>query len=99
MGKASNNRIIDETFIGLLDPKEVHELGREDITSDRPGQSLLQIVQEFGRKGFDQITEERAAQRAALESADVSQKGKKLADFGLDINNGPAHELTLDDGE
>ncbi|WP_315922801.1 hypothetical protein [Mesorhizobium sp. SP-1A] len=98
MGKALNNHIIDESFAGLMDPKEVHELGREDITSGRPGQSLLQIVQEFGHEGFKQIVETRARERAALAASDAPEAGKKLADFGLNSkSDGPAKDMAISD--
>lgn len=83
MGKAVNNMMIDEAFAGLLDPKQIHELGREDITSDRPGESLLKIVQEFGHEGFKNIVEKRAKERDAAIAAETTEKDKKLADFGL----------------
>lgn len=100
MGKTSNNEIIDETFVGLLEPKEVHELGREDITEGRPGQSLLQIVQDFGKKGFDGLVEKRARERELLEKSDVKHKNKQLADFGLKgQDEGMKSSLAIDDNE
>lgn len=94
MGKAVNNEMIDETFVGLLEPKEIHELGREDITSDRPGESLLKIVRDFGHEGFKNIVENRAKEREAAIAADTTEKDKKLADFGLNSKpTSPVSEL------
>lgn len=99
MGKtAVNSNVIDESFAGLLDPKEVHELGREDITSGRPGESLLQIVQEFGPAGFKKIAEDRARERESQVAADVKENGKKLADFGINTKaDGPSNDLSAND--
>lgn len=99
MGKtAVNHDIIDESFAGLLNPKEVHELGREDISSGRPGESLLQIVQEFGQSGFDKIVADRAKERETLAASDVKENGKKLADFGLGSKtSAPVKELSNSD--
>jgi hypothetical protein len=43
--------IIDDTFKGLISPLEVHSMGREDITEDRPGDVLVAEVKQFAAAG------------------------------------------------
>lgn len=84
MGQQSVNKtVIDETFSGLLDPKEIHEMGREDIISDRPGAILLSAVSSFGAEGFKAIAKEREDKRHAADAADKPQTKSDLTDFGL----------------
>lgn len=99
MGQQSvNKEIIDETFSGLLDPKEVHEMGRDDIGSDkRPGAILLSAVRSFGREGFQNIAKEREDQRNAVEADASVQTKSELANFGLrsaDGTDAPEHNIS-----
>nr|WP_250807935.1 hypothetical protein [Neorhizobium tomejilense] len=43
--------VIDETFRGVSAPQEIHRLGREDLTENRPGDVLVDAVKRFAAKG------------------------------------------------
>jgi D-lyxose ketol-isomerase len=43
--------VIDETFKNLVSPTEIHRLGREDITENRPGDVLVDNVTKFAARG------------------------------------------------
>jgi hypothetical protein len=49
--------IIDESFKNVVSPTEVHRLGREDITENRPGDVLIDAVTKFAAKGGFSRTE------------------------------------------
>lgn len=43
--------VIDETFRNLVDPADVHRMGRPDLGTGRPGDVLVEEVRSFASKG------------------------------------------------
>jgi cysteine synthase len=43
--------VIDATFRGVSAPQEIHRMGREDITENRPGDVLVDAVKRFAAGG------------------------------------------------
>ncbi|NTF17494.1 hypothetical protein G6L37_03710 [Agrobacterium rubi] len=77
--------VIDETFAGLVSPKQTFEMGRPELTENRPGTALVEEVRDFDAKGgFRQIAEDRETVRANDEKADAAAgKTKRHADLGI----------------
>lgn len=82
---AIEDSVIDETFRNVVSPIEVHRLGREDITENRPGDVLVQAVTSFAAKGgFN-----RADGKTVADDVNVSIDANGR--MGLD----DAHEVAL----
>lgn len=95
MGKRAvrDAEVIDETFAGLVSPAEVHSIGRPDLTTDRPGDVLVDEVRRFEAEGgFKEIARARAEERRKEEEADAAAKPRQnLPDFGIKIQSSDAH--------
>jgi hypothetical protein len=77
--------VIDETFAGLSSPAGTFEMGRPDITENRPGAALVAEVHAFEQAGgFRQIAEARDAERTEGDRIDAAaKKGVRHADLGI----------------
>ena len=67
--------VIDETFAGLADPVQTFEMGRADLTEDRPGAILVAEVRDFRADGgFARLADARDADRVRGEEIDSASK-------------------------
>jgi len=92
-----NYGVIDDAFSGIAQPQRTIEMGRPDIETDRPGETLVEAVREFARDGgFRAIREERNQQRAKEESAGRAVRRESPADISLPAiqPDEPARDLT-----
>ena len=99
MGQPAVNEanVIDETFVGLATPSEVHSMGRPDILSGRPGEMLVEEVQRFEAEGgFKEIARIRNEERLRGEASDTSPAARRdLPDFGIRLPAGDARDLDV----
>lgn len=78
--------VIDETFAGLANPSMTFEMGRPDITENRPGTALVEEVKKFDAEGgFKKIAEDRDEARIRDEKADaeVIRTKPRHVDLGI----------------
>lgn len=70
-----NDRVIDDTFVGLASAKESISIGRDDVDGERPGETLIAAVKKFEQDGgFKRIQEGRNETLAAAEAADEIER-------------------------
>jgi len=66
-----NIGVIDDTFAGLLNPRDRIDLGRPDL-KERPGDTLVEAVRTFEREGgFKALQKMRDERRREAEAPDV----------------------------
>lgn len=87
--------VIDETFAGLVTPRETFEMGRPDMVEGRPGAALIDVVQKFEAEGgFQQIAADREKARTEDETADAAivRKPIRHADLGIIAKGADGHD-------
>lgn len=100
MGQEIERSVISHEFAALtMEPQAIYELGREDLTTDRPGQILISEVRKFqAQGGFRQLQEIRDRE-AGIELQKDSFIGKRnLGEFSLknQTANSPNADLKND---
>lgn len=83
--------VIDATFRGVSAPQEIHRMGREDITENRPGDVLVDAVKRFTAVGGFS----RAAEAAREDGVNVSISRDKRLDLAQaeDLVKGADNEI------
>ena len=87
--------VIDETFAGLVTPRETFEMGRPDMVEGRPGAALVDVVRKFADDGgFQRIADDREKARMEDETADaaVARKPIRHADLGIVTKGADGHD-------
>lgn len=87
MGKDIENEVIDLQFASLTrKPQAVFELGREDITTERPGQIMLEAVEKFAADGGFRKLQEAQDEKNQMERVADSKIGKReMKEFNIPL--------------
>lgn len=98
MGKraVTDTDVIDDTFVGLASPAEIHSIGRPDISEGRPGNLLVEEVARFEQEGgFKELAKEREAKRIEDLDGDRKDGASPLPDFGIRLPSSDPKEPDL----
>jgi hypothetical protein len=83
MGQEATTNVIGLDLASLTrEPQAVFELGREDITENRPGQILIEEVRKFQADGgFRQLESVRDAEYAKEKELDAKIGKREMKEF------------------
>jgi len=85
MGQETTANVIGLDLASLTrEPQAVFELGREDITEDRPGKILIEEVRKFQAKGgFRELEALRDAEYAKEKELDRKVGKREMKEFSI----------------